>query len=168
MLHVHKVISRKTDMSFGLRKKTNFGAKNKTFYGIYFVFLHRLARVNSANVLDEGLRIGGRGRRINLKVKISQTRRDYACIENKRDTQLAQSQSIPGRPLLALYIGGQVSRNRSGLIQITVFVYDTISYFDYVYDCPNLTGLRGTKTTDFISYTLISSPRDFTRIVDSG
>jgi hypothetical protein len=28
-----------------------------------------LPRINSANVLDEGLRIGGRGRRMNLKVK---------------------------------------------------------------------------------------------------
>jgi hypothetical protein len=58
-------------------------------------------RVNSANVLDEGLRIEGRGRRTNSKVKVSQTRRDYACIENKRGTQLTQSQSIPGWPLLA-------------------------------------------------------------------
>jgi hypothetical protein len=33
-----------------------------------------------------------------------------------------------------LYIGGQVSRIRSGLIQITVSVYDIILYFDYVYD----------------------------------
>jgi hypothetical protein len=32
-----------------------------------------------------------------------------------------------------LYIGGQVSRNRSGLIQIIVSVYDIISYFEYVY-----------------------------------
>jgi hypothetical protein len=32
-------------------------------------------RVNSTNVLDEGLRIGGIGRRMNSKVKISQTRR---------------------------------------------------------------------------------------------
>jgi hypothetical protein len=30
---------------------------------------NRLTRVSSANVLDEGLRIGGRGRRINLKVR---------------------------------------------------------------------------------------------------
>jgi hypothetical protein len=60
-----------------------------------------LTKVNSANVLDEGLRIGGRGRRMNSKIKISQTRRDYACIENKRGTQLAQSQFVPGRPLLA-------------------------------------------------------------------
>jgi hypothetical protein len=61
----------------------------------------KLTRVNSANVLDEGLRIGGRGRLMNSKVEVSQIRRDYACIENKRGAQLAQSQSVPGRPLLA-------------------------------------------------------------------
>jgi hypothetical protein len=31
---------------------------------------HQLMRVNSANVLDEGLRIGGRGCQMNSKVKI--------------------------------------------------------------------------------------------------
>jgi hypothetical protein len=60
-----------------------------------------VTRVNSTNVLDEGLKIGGRGRQINSKVKINQIRRGYACIENKHGTQLAQSQSVPGRPLLA-------------------------------------------------------------------
>jgi hypothetical protein len=35
---------------------------------------HQSTRINSANALDEGLRLGGRGRRMNLKVKISQTR----------------------------------------------------------------------------------------------
>jgi hypothetical protein len=59
-----------------------------------------VTRVNSANVLNEGLRIGGRGRRMNSKVNISQTRRALVCVENKRGTQLAQSQSVPGRPLL--------------------------------------------------------------------
>jgi hypothetical protein len=58
-------------------------------------------RVNSTNVLDEGLRIGARGRRMNSKVKIKQTRQGLMCIKNKRSTQLAQSQSVPGRPLLA-------------------------------------------------------------------
>jgi hypothetical protein len=57
-------------------------------------------RVNLVNVLDEGLRIGGRGRWMNSKVKISQTRRGFVYIENKRGIQLAQSQSVPGRPLL--------------------------------------------------------------------
>jgi hypothetical protein len=35
----------------------------------------RVTRVNSTNVLDEGLRIRGRGRQMNSKVKSSQTRR---------------------------------------------------------------------------------------------
>jgi hypothetical protein len=56
-----------------------------------------MTRVNSANGLDEGLRIAGRGRRMNSMVKVSQTRRDYACIENKRGIHLAQSQSVPAR-----------------------------------------------------------------------
>jgi hypothetical protein len=38
---------------------------------------------------------------MNSKVKVSQTRHDYACIENKCGTQLAQSQSVSGGPLLA-------------------------------------------------------------------
>jgi hypothetical protein len=38
---------------------------------------------------------------MNSKVEVRQTRRDYVCIENKRGTQLAQSQSVPGHPLLA-------------------------------------------------------------------
>jgi hypothetical protein len=50
--------------------------------------LYYMTRVNLTNVLDEGLRIGGRGRRMNSKVKVSQTRRVYACIENKRGTEL--------------------------------------------------------------------------------
>jgi hypothetical protein len=58
----------------------------------------QLTRVNSTNVLDEGLRIGGIGRRMNSKVKISQTRR-ISRISVVLD--LAQSQSVPGRPLLA-------------------------------------------------------------------
>jgi hypothetical protein len=33
-----------------------------------------VTRVNSANVLDEGLRIGGRGRRMNSKVKVSRNK----------------------------------------------------------------------------------------------
>jgi hypothetical protein len=87
-------------------------------------------RVNSTNILDEVLRIGGRGRRMNSKVKISQTR----CVSRISVVlNLAQSQSVPGRPLLPLYIGGQVSRNRSGSIQITTSLYDTDSYFDYDY-----------------------------------
>jgi hypothetical protein len=57
-----------------------------------------LTRVNSTNVLNEGLRIGGIGRRMNSKVEISQTRhvsRINVVIN------LAYSQSVPDRPLLA-------------------------------------------------------------------
>jgi hypothetical protein len=61
----------------------------------------QVTRVNSANVLDEGLRIKGRLHWMNSKVKIRQTRRGLTCIKNKRSTQLAQSQSVRGRPLLA-------------------------------------------------------------------
>jgi hypothetical protein len=60
-----------------------------------------LTRVSSTNVLDEGFRIVVRGCRINSKVKISQTRQGFVCIEIKRGIQLAQSQSVPSRPLLA-------------------------------------------------------------------
>jgi hypothetical protein len=60
-----------------------------------------LTRVNSANVIDKGLRIGRRGRQMNSKVKIGQTRRGLVYVKNKRGTQLAKSQSVPGRPLLA-------------------------------------------------------------------
>jgi CDP-diacylglycerol pyrophosphatase len=38
---------------------------------------------------------------MNSKVKISQTMRGLMCVENKRGTQLAQSQYVPSRPLLA-------------------------------------------------------------------
>jgi hypothetical protein len=38
---------------------------------------------------------------MNSKVKVSQTRQSLVCVENKNGTQLAQSQSVPGRPLLA-------------------------------------------------------------------
>jgi hypothetical protein len=90
-----------------------------------------VTRVNSTNVQDEGLRIGGIGRRMKSKVKISQTR----CVSAINVVvNLAYSQSVPDRPLLApIYIGGQVSRNQSGLTHITMSVYDMDSYFDYDY-----------------------------------
>jgi hypothetical protein len=60
--------------------------------------LRPLTRVNSTNVQDEGLRIGGIGRRINSKVKISQTRR---VLRINVVVNLAYSQSVLDRPLLA-------------------------------------------------------------------
>jgi hypothetical protein len=44
----------------------------------------RVTRVNSTNVLDEGLRIGGIGRRMNSKVNQS----NKVCIESKRGGEL--------------------------------------------------------------------------------
>jgi hypothetical protein len=38
---------------------------------------------------------------MNSKVKISQTMRCFVGVESKRGIQLVQSQSVPGRPLLA-------------------------------------------------------------------
>jgi hypothetical protein len=55
-------------------------------------------RVNSTNVQDEGLRIRGIGHRMNSKVKVSQTRR---VLRVNVAVNLALSQSVPGRPLLA-------------------------------------------------------------------
>jgi hypothetical protein len=39
-----------------------------------------------------------------------------------------------------------------------MYVYDVISYFNYIYAWAYLTGLRGTKIMDFISYTLVKYP----------
>jgi hypothetical protein len=59
---------------------------------------HRVTRVNSTNVLDEGLMIGGTGCRMNSKVKISQTRR---VLRINVVIDLAYSQSVPDQPILA-------------------------------------------------------------------
>jgi hypothetical protein len=55
-------------------------------------------RVNSTNVLDEGLRTGGIGCQMNSKVKISQTRRILGI---NVVVDLAYSQFVLARPLLA-------------------------------------------------------------------
>jgi hypothetical protein len=44
---------------------------------------------------------------------------------------------------MGIIIGGQVSRNRSGSIQITTSLYDTDSYFDYDYAWAWLNGPQG-------------------------
>jgi hypothetical protein len=46
---------------------------------------------------------------------------------------LAYSQSALTVLSWPLYIGGQVSRSGTGLIHITISVYDMNSYFDYDY-----------------------------------
>jgi hypothetical protein len=57
-----------------------------------------VTRVNSTNVQDEGLRIGGIGRRMNSKVRISQTRR---VLRINVVVNLAYFQSVPNWPFLA-------------------------------------------------------------------
>jgi hypothetical protein len=58
----------------------------------------QVMRVNSTNVQDEGLRIGGIGRWMNSKVRISQIMRVSRI---NMVINLAYSQSVPNRPLLA-------------------------------------------------------------------
>jgi hypothetical protein len=69
---------------------------------------------------------------MNSKVKIIQTRRGLAYIENKRGTQLAQSQSVSGRPLLAPIYGCPGLGDPVGF-NTNYSVYDVILYFDYIY-----------------------------------
>jgi hypothetical protein len=81
---------------------------------------------------------------MNSKVKVSKTRRDYACIKNKHGIQLAQSQSVPSRPLMApIY-------RWPGLKELVGF---NINYSDRTISShistmsmlgPSLTGLKGT------------------------
>jgi hypothetical protein len=84
-------------------------------------------RVNSTNVLDEGLRIGEIGRRMNSKIN-SVKQGGY---KSKREcrTWLAfnLSHNVPSWPL---YIDGQVSRIGWDPTQITISIYDMNSYFD--------------------------------------
>jgi hypothetical protein len=89
-----------------------------------------VTRVNSTNVQDEGLRIGGIGRRMNSKVKISQTRRVSRI---NMMVNLAYSQSVPDRPLLAPIYRWPGLKKPAGPIHITISVYDMDSYFDYDY-----------------------------------
>jgi hypothetical protein len=116
-----------------------------------------LTRVNSANILDEGLRNDERGRLMNSKVKISQKRRGLVCIENKRDTQLAQSQSVPGRPLLApIYrwpgLKDPVGFNTNYNVCIRCHL---VFRLHLCLGLPN--GPRGTKIMGLISYTLVTT-----------
>jgi hypothetical protein len=69
-----------------------------------------------------------------------------------------------------LLIGGQVPRNRSDSIQICLHHIDyntSLYWLVYSWDA-TWTGLRGTNIVGLGSHTLVSSPRYFTRIADSG
>jgi hypothetical protein len=92
-----------------------------------------LTRVSMVNVLDEGLRIGGRGRWMNSKVR-SVKQGEVWCVSRISVVLnwLNLNLSLAGLSW-PLYIGGQVLRIQSGSIQITISVYDIILYFDYIY-----------------------------------
>jgi hypothetical protein len=109
----------------------------------------QLTRVNSANVLDEGLRIGGRGRRMNSKIKISQTRRGFMCVENKRGTQLTQSPYVPGRPLMApIYRWPGLEKPVGFNINYNVCIWCHLVF--------QLHRPRGTKIMGLINYILVT------------
>jgi hypothetical protein len=93
----------------------------------------QLTRVCLANILDEGLRIGGSGRRMNSKVR-SDKQGEVSCVLRISVVLnwLNLNLSLAGL-FWPFYIGDQVSRNWLGSIQITMSVYDVISYFDYIY-----------------------------------
>jgi hypothetical protein len=82
------------------------------------------------NALDEGLRIERIGRRMNSKVEISQTRRVSRI---NVAVNLAYSQSVPDRPLLALIYRCPGLEDPVGSLHITTLIYDKNSYFDYDY-----------------------------------
>jgi hypothetical protein len=130
------------------------------------LLIHPLTRVNSTNVQDEGLRIGGIGRRMNSKVKISRTRRVSRI---NVVINLAYSQSVPDRPLLAPIYRWPGLKEPVGSDTYYKYLYTTWAHnLTMNILAPSLTGLRGTQVTGSISYTLVSSPRDSTRIVDLG
>jgi hypothetical protein len=109
----------------------------------------------------------GRGHRMNSNVKISQIRRGLVCVENKRGTQLVQSQSVPGRLLLAsLYRWSGLEKPVGFNTNYNVCIRCSLVFrLHLCLALPN--GPRGTKIMGLINYTIVSSPRDSTRIVDS-
>jgi hypothetical protein len=113
-----------------------------------------LTRVNSTIVLDEGLRIGGIGRRINSKVKISQTRRVSRI---NVLINLAYFQSVPDRPLLAPIYRWPGLKGTDRVRYILQCMYTTWTRTSTTNILgPSLTGLRGTQVTGSISYTLVT------------
>jgi hypothetical protein len=101
-----------------------------------------------------------------LKVKINQIRRvsRISVVLN-----LAQYQSIPSRPLLApIYrwpgLKDPIGFNTNYSVRIR---YQLVFRLCLCLGL-SLAGLGDTKITGSISYTLVSTPRDSTRIVDSG
>jgi hypothetical protein len=105
-----------------------------------------------------------------LDGKVSEKQGEY-CVSKVNlgliSAQFDVSLAVLSWPLL---IGGQVSRNRSGSIQISLHHIDyNTSLNRFVYSwAATRTGLWGTNIMGLGSHTLVSSPRDSTRITDSS
>jgi hypothetical protein len=125
----------------------------KTFFLLFGWALY-LTRVNSINVQDKGLRIGGIGHRINSKVKISQTRRVSRI---NVVINLAYSQFVPDQPLLApIYRWPGLKEPVGSDTYYNVSIRHGLVLRLRIFFGPSLTGLRGTQITGSISYTLVS------------
>jgi hypothetical protein len=102
----------------------------------------RLMRVNSANVLDEGLRIGGRGRRMNSKVRIQTNKAkldvywDKTCITSS--ILMCPWVASPG-PCLWVARSRGTGRVRYKLLYMTC--YNIAFIFDYNYTSASFLGL---------------------------
>jgi hypothetical protein len=103
---------------------------------------------------------------MNSKVNISQTK---ACIENKRGIELGSISICPWPASPGPYIYVATSQE-TGRVQYKLqhpYMIQT-RILTMTMPGPGLMGLRGTQIMGSISYTLVSSPRDSTRIIDSG
>jgi hypothetical protein len=91
-------------------------------------------RVNSANVLDEGLNYD-RGKRMSneLEDKISDKQGEYRILRVNLELILAQSRCVPGRPLLTPIYRWPGPEEPVGLDTNYNTSYNMISYFDYDY-----------------------------------
>jgi hypothetical protein len=124
-----------------------------------------VTRVNSTNVLDERLRIGEVQRQMNSKV--NQSNKVY--IESKRGVELSLLSICPSPSSPSPYIWVARSQGSGGvryILQHRYTIWPCIS--TRITLGPSLTGFWVTQIMGSIIYTLVSSPRDSTRIVDSG
>jgi hypothetical protein len=100
-----------------------------------------------------------------LEGKISQT---ICVLKVNVVIDLAYSQSVPHCPLRAPIYRWPGLKEREG----SDTYYNISIRHELIFPLgslgPSLTGLRGTQLTGSIIYALVSSPRDSTRIVDSG
>jgi hypothetical protein len=82
---------------------------------------------------------------------------------------LACFQSVPHRPLLApIYRWPGLKDWEGSDTYYNIGIRYELVFRLRITHGPSLTGLRGTQVTGSIIYTLVSSPRDSTIIVDSG